>query len=312
MAQDILSEVCDKLNQLGLIFEKNEIIGLEKEIKQLFFQREFNNVLKKTNKVYSYFLGCYYQTKNYPLSKIKDAYQLAIDNNDSRAIYNLGQYYDFHNKYDLMKEYYNKAIELNSSDAMNSLGLYYKNIKNYSKMKPLLVKAIELKNTLAMLNYGIYLFDVNINKEEGRKYFKMAVDYKNYDGYLYLGNTYVYENLNIALKYYSQYLIYEPSFFKSIISVLKKYSDYEFNIECLIKTLIKNNMLDDINYLFLIKREYLFDKSVLLLIEPIINKLNFSKQQKIKMIKLINFIKLSYLSKITPFSDEINHKIIEY
>jgi tetratricopeptide (TPR) repeat protein len=61
-------------------------------------------------------------------------YEIAIKNDDSESMYNLGYYYYSVKDYDNMKKYYKMAISKNNSSAMFGFGIYYKNIeKNLQK-----------------------------------------------------------------------------------------------------------------------------------------------------------------------------------
>jgi hypothetical protein len=64
--------------------------------------------------------------------------------------------------------------------------------------------------------------------------------------------------------------------------------------------------------LFLIKQEFLFDPNILLLIEPIIDKLKLTNYKIIQIKKLLKYIKFTTLSNLTSLPNDINLKIAEY
>ena len=97
-------------------------------------------------------LYCYCVTRDY--DTMKKYYLMAIEHGNSKAMANLGLYYDNVEDYDNMKKYYLMAIEYGNSDAMNDLGKYYKTTEEYDMMKKYSLMAIEHDNSDAMNNLG--------------------------------------------------------------------------------------------------------------------------------------------------------------
>ncbi len=90
-------------------------------------------------------LGFYYQNKERNYELMKKYYLMAIDKEDSYAMFNLGYYYmDEEKNYELMKKYFLMAIDKQESDAMYSLGFYYLYLeKNYELMDKYFLMAIK-------------------------------------------------------------------------------------------------------------------------------------------------------------------------
>lgn len=80
-------------------------------------------------------------------------YKLAIQLNDSDAMFNLGVYY---RNYPLMEKYYQMAINLGNTDAINNLGTYYEDIQYYQLMEKYLKLAIDLGDMKSMNSLGKY------------------------------------------------------------------------------------------------------------------------------------------------------------
>lgn len=60
---------------------------------------------------------------------------MAIKNNSSDAMFNLGLLYDEQGKYDLAEKYYLMGAKHNDSDSMYNLGVLYYNQEKYQTAK---------------------------------------------------------------------------------------------------------------------------------------------------------------------------------
>jgi TPR repeat protein len=131
---------------------------------------------------------------------------MAIENGNSTAMNNLGDYYvDIEKNYDEAIKYYLMAIENGNSDAMNNLGYYYENYEiNYDKAEKYYLMAIENDNSTAMVNLGNYYQNVAKNYDLMMKYYLLAIENGNSDAMNNLGYYYVNieKNYDEAIKYY--------------------------------------------------------------------------------------------------------------
>ena len=76
---------------------------------------------------------------------------------NKKKYYEIGYIYQFYyNNDDLMHKYYNKAIDEGDSNAMNNLGDYYFTEKNYDLMKKYYLDAIKLGHLLSINNLYYY------------------------------------------------------------------------------------------------------------------------------------------------------------
>jgi len=164
-----------------------------------------------------YYLALYYQyiENNYEL--MKKYYLMAIELNNSDAMDNLAHFYDtFEKNYDLMKKYYLMAIELNHSDAMNNLAFYYQlTEKNYDLMKKYYLMAIELNNSNAMNNLGFYY---KITEKNDQTF----VELYKYEDKEYIINLFNYKfenNINLDQKYYYSFLQWKSEKISDIVKI---------------------------------------------------------------------------------------------
>ena len=150
-----LEEIYDKINYNKSSIEEYKYI-------ENFIIKLFNDgIIEETNESDKLlWIGNYYKL-NKKYNEMKKYYLMAIELNDSDAMFNLGHYYhQIEINYDEMKKYYLMAIKLNNSLAMNNLGYYYKEIKNYDEMKKYYLMAINLNNSNAMINLCVYYEDI--------------------------------------------------------------------------------------------------------------------------------------------------------
>ena len=204
-----LEEIYDKINYNKSSIEEYKYI-------ENFIIKLFNDgIIEETNESDKLlWIGNYYKL-NKKYNEMKKYYLMAIELNDSDAMFNLGHYYhQIEINYDEMKKYYLMAIKLNNSLAMNNLGAYYHIIKeNYCyfikkyyeiKMKKYYLMAIELNNSNAMNNLGHYYQHIEKNYDEMKKYYLMAIELNNSCAMYNLGDYYqnIEKNYDEMKKYY--------------------------------------------------------------------------------------------------------------
>ena len=126
---------------------------------------------------------------------------MAIDNGCSKAMYNLGVYYEEIEKdYDLMKKYFLMAIDKGYSGAMDNLGRYYQLIeKNYDLMKRYYLMAIDKGEQVAMFFLGMHYKIKEKDSNLMKKYFFMAID-KDADTYIIYHLEDYYEEHNLFVE----------------------------------------------------------------------------------------------------------------
>ena len=166
-----------------------------------------NNIdpYKHITKLYIW-IAFYYKYEKEQYDEMKKYYLMAIELNDSDAMYNLASYYqNIEKDYDNMKKYYLMAIELNNSRAMNNLAYHYRHIElNYDKMKKYYMMAVELNNSGAIFNLAHYYQHIEQNYDEMKKYYLMAIELNNLKAMYNLGYYYQHIELNYdkMIKYY--------------------------------------------------------------------------------------------------------------
>ncbi len=101
-----------------------------KKIYDLYFNDKEGKC--ETDIEFLYFGVYYYIHKN--TDNMMKYYMLAIEKENSCAMYNLGNYYKKQKDYDNMMKYYMLAIEKGNSYAMCDLGIYYCKQKDYDNM----------------------------------------------------------------------------------------------------------------------------------------------------------------------------------
>ena len=71
---------------------------------------------------------------------------MAIKNNSSDTMFNLGLLYDEQGKYDLAEKYYLMGVKHNDSDSMYNLGVLYYNQEKYQTAKNYFLMAEKFGN----------------------------------------------------------------------------------------------------------------------------------------------------------------------
>ena len=200
-----------------------------KKICQLFL----NNAKEEPkNSIEYFYYGVFHNLIYIDYELMKKYYLMAIEQNESYAMNNLGFYYSEIEKYDLAKKYYLMAIEQNNSSAIVNLGVYYSEIeKNYDLSKKYYLMAIEQNSSTAMNNLGVYYKIFEENYDLAKKYYLMAVEQNSTKAMNNLGIYYEFieENYNLAKKYYLMSIEQNDS--DGIINIKKYYSkhnDYSF------------------------------------------------------------------------------------
>ena len=140
--------------------------------------------IEKNNSDAMYDLGYYYHSIEKDYDNMKKYYLMAIEKGNSKAMNNLGYYYQHvMEDYDNMKKYYIMAVEKNNSEAMFRLGMYYYNTKDYDNMKKYYIMAIEKGNSdlqsHAMYNLGFYYEYTEKDYDNMKKYYLMAIEKDN-------------------------------------------------------------------------------------------------------------------------------------
>lgn len=208
-------------------------------------------VIKKNNSDAMNNLGDYYK-KQKDCENMMKYYLMAIENNNSFAMYGLGYYYKEQKDYENMIKYYLITIENNNniSNAMTDLGYYYYEQKDYENMMKYYFMAIEKNNSCAMLNLGHHYYKQN-DHENMMKYYLMAIENNNSQAMYNLGHYYYiqkdYENAK-------KYLLMDINDYS--IQIIKKLSLNINEILYILKNLLNNNMLIDLNEIIIITKDW--------------------------------------------------------
>ncbi len=174
-----------------------------------------------------------------------------LDTNSSNILRYIGLiYYYKYNKIEGATKYYLMAINLNNSSAMYNYANLLKKENKIEEATKYYLMAIDLNNSSAMYNYANLLKKEN-KIEEAKKYYLMAINLNNSDSMINYANLLIKENkIEEAKKYYfmsiqlnnitaiNNYLIIEES-------ILKQYNDLiNFTSEIAINHInkIKNNL----------------------------------------------------------------------
>ncbi len=117
-------------------------------------------------------MGYYYGNIRHDYNLMKKYYIMAIELNNTEAIFAMGNYYNFIEKrYDLMKKYYIMSIELNNSNAMHYLGHHYQFVeKKYDLMKKYYIMAIYRNNRRVAYILKEYCKTIENNEANYYKY----------------------------------------------------------------------------------------------------------------------------------------------
>ncbi len=188
--------------------EYNNITYLYFKCVYYFCKEKYSIILKLADNIVESniytLIGYYYRNIKTNDDLMKKYYLMAIELNNSNAMYNLGNYYECIANYDLMEKYYLMAIELNNTNAMWNLGNYYQYIENYDLMKKYYLMAVELNHSGVMCYLGYYYKYIEINYDLMKKYYNMAIKLNNFSAMNSLGCYYEKIELNYDLtkKYY--------------------------------------------------------------------------------------------------------------
>lgn len=121
-------------------------------------------------------LGTFYTDVKNDTKKMKKYYLKAIEKGNTRAMHNMGLYYDNKKKYSKMIHYYNMALDNGFFLAANNLGLYYRKNKECDKMKELYDK-YEPKCTTGIISYSYGLYYESIkNYDKMKEYYLKAIN----------------------------------------------------------------------------------------------------------------------------------------
>lgn len=214
-------------------------IGDSKKAEEYYLKAiEFNS---KDSSAY-YNLGLLYRTKGND-DKAEEYYLKAIelDPGYSNVYNNLGVIYLNRNKFDKAEEYYLKAIEVNNNylrPYLNLANLYNYDLGQYDKAEEYYLKALKIKDdkfayldlgklydtflnnrgkngfeyvqksmklncTYAYIYAASYYYEKKISFEEAEKYLQKAIELKNPEAYLELGNLYSTIDKEKAIEYYT-------------------------------------------------------------------------------------------------------------
>jgi TPR repeat protein len=159
---------------------------------------------------------------------------MAIDNDNSDAIYGLGNYYyNVEKNYKKAIKYFLMAIDRDNSDAIIALGVYYCNIeKNYEEMKKYYIMAINKGDSHAMCNLAIYYDVVENNYEEAKKYYLMAINNGNTDAIHLLKKIENKINNKIFFQKINENKDYEKIDKPDICLICKNEKDILINFNC--------------------------------------------------------------------------------
>ena len=122
------------------------------------------------------------------------------------------EYYINNNDYEIKDQivsFYNTQIidsnYINNSYYLLWIGNYYQYTEiNYDQMKKYYKMAIDQGNHDVMFNLGLYYNDIETNYDQMKKYYKMAIDQGNHDAMFNLGLYYddIETNYDLMIKYY--------------------------------------------------------------------------------------------------------------
>jgi TPR repeat protein len=145
-------------------------------------KKYYTMAIGKGNSRAMYDLGVYYERVEKDYDLMKKYFMMAIRKGNSYTMYRLGYYYQFVEKnYNLMKKYFMMAIDKGSGDAMYNLGEYYENVeKNYDLMKKYYIMAIKKGNSHAMRNmnnYNATIFNNFINNINDINNYQKTITY---------------------------------------------------------------------------------------------------------------------------------------
>jgi TPR repeat protein len=132
-----------------------------------------------------------------------DCFTMALeqDNNDGRAMNNLGMYYEeFVGIDNIAVSYYKRAIDAESVPAMLNLGKYYVNKQSF-KAEKYFRMALEHNNPEALHNLAVLYMNHNMY-DNAIEFFKMSVECGNVESMYELGVYYSVNDIVEAEKYF--------------------------------------------------------------------------------------------------------------
>jgi TPR repeat protein/nucleoside-triphosphatase THEP1 len=154
---------------------------------------ELEESLSKTDEMVFEIANQAHKDQNF--KKAEKYYLIAIENKDTKAMYNLGWLYknEFKN-FKKAEKYYLMAIEHKDTEAMFALALLYKNeYQDFKKAEKYYLIATENKNTKAMNALG-WLYQNNYKDfKKAEKYYLMAIENKDTKAMNNLGWLYINE-----------------------------------------------------------------------------------------------------------------------
>ena len=183
------------------LFTRDNMFEPENSLEELYIARYFRLKFKKNQNKDDLIKSLYYYNKS-------------VESLNSDAMYDLGNFYKEHGKYEKMKKMYKLSYECNNVYGLLLLAYYYKQIKKYKKMIQYYIIAIKWNNTNAMLNLGVFYYEIGDFKNM-EKYYKMA---------LFNGNKMAIYNL---MNYYQ-----EKGLDNEMILVWKQYNKIYHRVSC--------------------------------------------------------------------------------
>ena len=174
-------------------------------------------------------LAKYYKYINSDYKLMEKYCLLAIECNNSGAMYELGGYYMGIDN-NLMKKYYLMAIDHNHVDAMYFLGNYYQHKEtNYDLMKKYYLMAASNGDIFSMSNLSVHYDLIEKNHDSAMKYQIMAIKH---------GHRYMIDRCITKYKTISQTNVNDAIYFYNIANKMK----HKYN--AIIKALDNNYMVD--------------------------------------------------------------------
>jgi hypothetical protein len=166
-------------------------------------------------------LGKYYRDKEKNYDLMKKYFEMAIKMESVEAMYQYALFYHDHvHDFEQMKKYYEMAIDKGHITSMENLGLY-RSEKGLASGPVLLEKAIKLGSTNAMCYLGWHYDKKKSTRNLAIKYFEMAIENGDNDGYKDIAESY-YKNA-LYVKNYPFSQSSDESSFEEYLKKSKKY-----------------------------------------------------------------------------------------
>ena len=93
------------------------------------------NLRKKNTEISLLNKLAYHYEEKEDFPTMEKYYLMAIDKDDTKAMYNLATYYAHKKDYQNMEKYYMMAIALGNANSMYNLAIYYNKIEDYPNME---------------------------------------------------------------------------------------------------------------------------------------------------------------------------------